>query len=167
MRDWVYWSVAIKGFFMDWAITIVLMLCVVIGGALSAAQATGVFTKNLPEPLRGQQSMQVGFAWMLASIVPFWRGQPALGGIALFVGAVTFLKGCLGVYGYGKEKAREARLAAMAHETKPSDVVLPEGPYPTGKSASKRRRRAARQAALDAGSLPSRSDTQECAPTKR
>ena len=144
---------------MDWAITIVLMLCVVIGGALSAAQATGVFTKNLPEPLRGQQSMQVGFAWMLASIVPFWRGQPALGGIALFVGAVTFLKGCLGVYGYGKEKAREARLAAMAHETKPSDVVLPEGPYPTGKSASKRRRRAARKAALDAGSLPRRSDT--------
>ena len=30
------------------------------------------------------------------------------------------------------------------------DVVLPEGPYTTGKSASKRRRKAARKAALDA-----------------
>ena len=144
---------------MDWAITITLMLCIVAGGALSVVQATGFFTKELPEPLKGQQSMQVGFAWMLASIVPFWRAQPALAAIALLVGAVTFFKGCLGVYGYGKEKARQARLAARSHDTKPSDVLLPEGPYTTGKSASKRRRRAARKAALDAGSLPRRSDT--------
>ena len=144
---------------MDRAITNTLMLCIVAGGALSVVQATGFFTKELPEPLKGQQSMQVGFAWMLASIVPFWRAQPALGAIALLVGAVTFFKGCLGVYGYGKEKARQARLAARSHDTKPSDVLLPEGPYTTGKSASKRRRRAARKAALDAGSLPRRSDT--------
>ena len=146
---------------MDWAITIGLMVCIIVGGALSAAQASGMFTKALPEPLKGQQSMQVGMAWMLASIVPFWRGQPALGAVSLAVVTLTFLKGCLGVYGYGKEKARQARLDALAKDITPNDVVLPQEPSTTGKGASKRRRRAARKAALDAARVQSAQQRQE------
>lgn len=140
---------------MDLAITIGIMLCILVGGALSAVQGSKLFTKDVPQPLKGQQSMQIGMAWMLAAIVGFWRGPSGLGAVALFLGLLTFVSGCMAVYRYGKDKARAERLAALAQDIKPNDVVLPEGPYTTGKSASKRRRKAARKAALDAAALAS------------
>lgn len=135
---------------MDWVITIGLMLCVLVGGTLSALQAGGLFKKSTPEPLRSQQTMQVGLAWMLSSIVPFWRNHPAVGALAFIIGFVTFVQGCFQAYAYGKSKVRTARLAEK--ERTPTvaaneDSLDQDAPFLTGKAASKQRRRAARQAA--------------------
>ena len=126
------------------------MLCVLFGGTFSALQTGGLFKKSTPEPLQSQNTMQVGLAWMLSSIVPFWRGHSAIGILALLIGVVTFVQGCLHAYGYGKKQARAARL--IKKERLPShaandDTLDQNAQCLTGKAAYKQRRRAARKAA--------------------
>ena len=133
---------------MDWVITIGLMLCILVGGTMSAAQKPGFFRREIAEPLRSQQTMQVGLAWLFASIVPFWRAHPVVGLIALLLGLVTFFQGCFRIYQFGKEKARTDRLAHLAKSVVANDAKLDTSePMLTGKAASKNRRRAARKAA--------------------
>lgn len=130
---------------LDWIITLGLMLCILVGGAMSAMQTSNFFRQELAEPLRSQQTMQIGFAWMLASIVPFWRSHPAVGAIALILGLVTLMQGCTRLYQFGKEKAQAERLSVLAKDMAANDAVLdPSEPMLTGKAASKRRRAARR-----------------------
>ena len=139
---------------MDWVITIGLMLCILVGGTMSAVQTTGFFRKEISEPLRSQQTMQVGLAWLLASIIPFWRAHPVIGFIALLLGAVTFLQGCVRIYQFGKERLRSERLANLAKRVAGNDATLDKNkPMLTGKAASKNRRRAARKAAAAVASV--------------
>ena len=129
---------------MDWAITLGLMLCILVGGSMSAVQTNNFWRKEMSEPLRSQQTMQVGLAWLLASIVPFWRTHPVVGVIALLLGLVTFMQGCVNLYQFGKAKIRAERLATVAAndpQIDASELML------TGKAAAKRRRRAAQKEA--------------------
>lgn len=144
---------------MDWAITLGLMVCILVGGSLSAAQVTGGFKKDTPEPFRSQQTMQVGFSWMLASIVPFWRAHPIVGSIALALGVVTFVQGCVRVYQFGKEQARNKRLAETAAQAAKDVALDADDPALTGKAASKRRRRAARKASIASAASVGPEDT--------
>ena len=130
---------------MDWIITLGLMLCILTGGALSAAQSTDFFKKRIEEPLHSQQTMQVGLAWLLASIVPFWRNHPGIGAITLLLGLVTFLVGCASVYQYGKAKARSERLSAMPNTVAANDDNIRQPAPTTGKAAAKQRKCAARE----------------------
>ena len=129
---------------MDWAITIGLMLCVIIGGCLSAAQATNYFRTPAPEPFNSQYIMQIGMAWMLASIAPFLRSHPAMGMLCVFIGFSTFVQGCMGVYRFGKRQAHEKRVAMQTQ----LNEVTPKNRDPTfgltKKAASKLRRRNAK-----------------------
>ena len=133
---------------MDWAITIGLMLCILIGGCLSAAQATNYFRTPASEPLQSQHLMQIGMAWLLAAIVPFWRSHQALGVLAFLLGAATLLHGCISLYHFAKEQAHAKRIADTMPDVFSGTPLATVGL--TGKASSKRRRRATRKAAIAA-----------------
>lgn len=140
---------------MDLLITAGLMLCILVGGVLAAKQSSTKEGKD-PALVQIQQTMQVGFTWMLTSLVPFWRGPKVLAMIVLAVGLLTFLKGCLDAYQTGVAKAKATREAQEnrdfnADQTDGGQEVL------TGKALARRRRankRAAARAALATSTRP-------------
>lgn len=140
---------------LDWAITLGLMLCILAGGTMSQGTKPSFFRKATAEPLISQQRMQVGFAFLLASIVPFWREHRILGLLVFMIGLVLFVQGCSRLYRLGKSQARDERLARLVKDVAANDAVLdPNRPHETGK-ATKRKRRAARRAIAANDAAPS------------
>lgn len=143
---------------MEFLTTIGLMLCVLFGGVLAAKQSSVKEGKD-PQLVQVQQTMQVGFTWILTSLVPFWRGPKILGGIVLFVGLLTLFKGCMDAYRLGLAKATSEREAREAKDLEESQRDEASGTL-TGKASAKRRRadkRAAARAAANTSSRPEQS----------
>lgn len=139
---------------LDWAITLGLMLCILAGGTMSPGKTPTFFRKAAAEPFISQQRMQVGFAFLLASAVPFWREHRIFGLLILMIGLVLFIQGCSRLYRLGKSQARDERLARLVKDVAANDAVLdPNRPQETGK-ATKRKRRAARRAIAAANTAP-------------
>lgn len=133
---------------MDWLITSGLMLLVLMVTTFSMWSPGSLLKKTISEKLRSQEQMQVGFAWVLTSAVPFLRGYPALGVLSILVGVINFLLGCFRAYAYGKKKARDTRLAE--EKIRPSraandDSLDQEKPFLTRTAAVKNSRRHTRK----------------------